>query len=185
MQQHAPCSDGASTISDPDAQRSPRPDNSEDEQDGDPPDEPEFIDDEKKFRYTLEIKLEMVSTMLRVLSAEEVKELCAGKPFPCSNKGQRFTLAYERLWNVIREANKDPRKTEEIQYSTKKIEIRAVKEATKRWTMRFLEEGHIHAHKPHQAGYKMTDERMAALANIRAMILEGCDDGRGGKTLYR
>lgn len=181
-QMHSPCSDTDSTISDPDIQRS-SPTNSDEDEDEHPSLEPEFIDDEMQFRYSQATKMKMVHELLRHLSDEEAERVMKGGHWPSSNKGQRWTTAYTKLYHMARKKMNDPR--EQVTAKIRKQEKRKVRDAAVKWAKRFLREGHIHAYKPHKKGYKLTGKRMEALANIRSMILEGCDNGRGGKTLYR
>lgn len=153
------------------------------EEDGQAPAAPEYINGKLQFRYTLAAKKMMVHAMLKALTDEERESLEQGGAWPNTNTAH-WKNANQELYTKMRALMNDDR-TEILPEDAKKEE-RNVRQAAQKWTKRFLTEGSIHVHPPHEQGYKDNNpERLKGLAKIREWILEGCDDGSGGKTLYR
>lgn len=126
----------------------------------------------------------MASHVLTALSPEEKAELRKPHGTYPNRKHPGLEEAYKRCYQDMLARVKDQRGN--IPAGVKLAQAKSVKKAAKKWTKRLLQFGDVHARPPHKKGYKDEDpERKAGLANIRAMILEGCPDGNGGRTLYR
>jgi len=123
----------------------------------------------RTFRWHQSLRKIMVASMLKTLTFEERDELMKENgSWP--NAPQRFTKAYKKLRKRLIAKMED--ESGKKLTDSERPSPRAVKEAAKRWTRRFLLHGHIQDDPPHKKGYKLERNRVPLQA-IKDMIMRG------------
>lgn len=132
-------------------------------------------------RWALHMRVIMVEYMTKHLTPDEKKGLRdPSQAWP--NHPTRMNRAYSELGEALLREQEETlgRKLKEHEHPSK----RAIKEAAKRWTRTFLQDGHVMDKPPHKKNYKI-ERNMEHLRAIRDMILEGYPDNHGNTRLYR
>lgn len=130
----------------------------------------------------------MVGRLLEPLTPDEVNAIMHDDPgtltWPGAARPKEFGAAYAKIADDINAAIERrlgrPLTPEEL---PNEKDHRNMKIAARKWTERFLRNGHIYDDPPHQKGYKMARNR-EHLAAIRRMILKGHKDRQGNTRLY-
>lgn len=133
------------------------------------------------YRWPERARLMMTSSVLSVLSWEEMRDIQRGAPLPSDQA--RMSRVYDTLHVKLCEFTTAEAAAAAVPAGTLPTR-RAVKEAAKRWTLSLLRTGDLHDTPPHQPGYRLAGNA-AALTEIHALLLAGWQDSLDQTCIFR